>query len=35
MKKIINNWHAVSIGLAVIFVCLVFMGDWDARDLLL
>ena len=32
MKKIINNWYTVSIGLAVIFVCLVFMGDWDARE---
>ena len=29
MKKIINNWYYISIGLAVLFACILFAGDWN------
>lgn len=32
MKKLINNWYTVSIGLAAAFACILGFGNWDARE---
>lgn len=32
MRKIINNWHYVSIGLALVFACIFLIGDWNATQ---
>ena len=32
MRKIINNWHTVSIGLAAVSACIFLMGDWNATQ---
>ena len=32
MRKVINNWYYVSVGLAVVFACILLTGNWDARE---
>lgn len=35
MKTIVNKWYNVSIGLAVLFACVLLLGDWNARQVFL
>lgn len=32
MKKIVNNWYYVSVGLALVFAIILLTGNWDARQ---